>query len=320
MDYAKESVKENEILDKTASILENAIGGIENIRNPIDFGDLSAEEINAMIGQYVKYVPTAKTFTDHTNADYSGYSGNSPISTDTNTKWRIMYADENILRLISNKTVNSGFTLSGANGYNNGVLLCNNACQALYSNSKIGATGRNINIDDLEKYMLYDKNNYPNYNNEYLPANTSYPLIFAEERTGAPNGTYGIKYGLSEQLEYISGTANGNTEFKGKYTYYTFKMSETTMQDKYIYLFNNSSPYWLASRCVAYYNDVDRFGFSMFYINGSTVNANNLYRPYNGESRASYGIRPIVEIDLTKVDFGVTGTGAENDGYSLTLK
>ena len=32
------------------------------------------------------------------------------------------------------------------------------------------------------------------------------------------------------------------------------------------------------------------------------------------------GIRPVVEIDLTKVNVGQTGTGAENDGYSLTLK
>ena len=32
------------------------------------------------------------------------------------------------------------------------------------------------------------------------------------------------------------------------------------------------------------------------------------------------GIRPIVEIDLTKVNVGLTGTGVESDGYSLTLK
>ena len=33
-----------------------------------------------------------------------------------------------------------------------------------------------------------------------------------------------------------------------------------------------------------------------------------------------FTLRPVVEIDLTKVNVGVTGTGADGDGYSLTLK
>ena len=320
INYATEAKRENEILDHTASILESAINDIESIKPPINFGDLSDDEKKAMIGQYVDYQPTTSTFDDHTNSDYSGYSNNSQLSTDSSVKWRILSIESNKLTLISNKAVNNGFCLSAANGYNNGVLLLNNACKIMYSNNNLGATGRSLNIDDIERYMTYDKTSDLNYYKEYMPSNKDYPNIFELETTGAPNGTYGERYGLSDQDNYISGTTTGNSSFKGKKTYYTFEMSTSTMKNQmYVDLFNTSI-YWLASRCANYYSDVDRFGFSMFYINGRTMNANNLYRPYNGESRAIYAIRPIVEIELSKVNVGITGYGEENTPYSIEAK
>ena len=61
----------------------------------------------------------------------------------------------------------------------------------------------------------------------------------------------------------------------------------------------------------------------MYYVSESSVEAfwlDTSHLSHNFEKEADYAIRPIVEIDLTKVNVGVTGTGAENDAYSLTLK
>ena len=345
INYAEESKRENEILDQTASIMESAIGKIESINggntgsteepeNPpvveepevgINFGDMSEEEIeNNYVGKYVDYTPDVGSFSDHVGSTYSGdeEGANVQLSTDINIKWKILFADNNTLTLISDKAGHSGFYLSGANGYNNGVLLLNNACKAMYSNNNLGTIGRSLNIDDIEKNMTYNKNNYSNYNTEYSTRNKYYPIIFAQEKTGAPNGIYGTRYGLSDQDEYVTETSIGNESFKGKSTYYTFTMSTSTMKNQtYVDIYRSSIQAWIASRCVSYNNSYSALSFRMFFIDNGTVDGVIwLYDSYNYRNHYRYAIRPIVEIDLTKVNVGLTGTGAENDGYSLTLK
>lgn len=192
----------------------------------------------------------------------------------------------------------------------------------MYSNNSLGAIGRSLNIDDIEKYMTYNKNSYPNYGREYSPSDMYYPLIFADEKAGAVNGTYGTRYGLSEQDSYVTGTANGNvnSSFKGKWTYYRFTMGTSTMQNQtYVDLFSNSTDTWLASRCVYYDSRYAYFG--MFYVSDDTVEAYWLYRSY-GDLVGSYGyaIRPVVEIDLTKVNVGLTGDGSSSSPYSIEAK
>ena len=351
INYAEESKRENEILDHTASILESAISNIGSMNSgtsgstgdggdeeepeqpdtnePIDFGNLTDEEKELLIGQYVDYTPVSGTFDDHVGETYNDYSPNddnftenpqpnSIISTDTSLKWRILFAEDNRLTLISDTVTNENFGLGGADGYNNGVLLLNNACKAMYSNSSLGATGRNLNIEDIESVSSFKGTDIiSDYGKEYTPSNKYYPNIFAQEEGGAPNGTYGL-LGKSEQSSYVTGSAKGNSSFKGIYTCYWYSMTSSYMNQKYVNLFSNSAINWLASRCVYFTSDYALF--SMFYTDKRLMNAHILYYSHNGASSNSCALRPIVEIDLTKVNVGVTGTGAENDGYSLTLK
>ena len=123
---------------------------------------MSDTELASNVGKYVDYTPVSGSFSDHTNSTYSGYSNNSTLSTDTNLKWRILDTSDNKLTLISDKAADSDVRVFGPNGYNNGVLLLNNACEAMYSNNSLGATGRSLNIDDIEEYMTYDKTTYSN--------------------------------------------------------------------------------------------------------------------------------------------------------------
>ena len=292
---------------------------------------LSEEVLASNVGAYVDYTPDVGSFSDHTNVDYSGISTsqNFTISTDTSIKWKILFTEDNKLILISDEAVHNGFTLSGENGYNNGVLLLNNACKAMYSNNNLGATGRSLNIDDIEKYMTYNKNSYIEdsyrYGNEYIPSRSYYPNIFAQEKTGAPEGKYGTKYGQSDQTEYITGVSEGTYGvFKGKWTYYTFTMSTSTMKNQiYVDLFSSTTMNWIASRCINYNaNFGSWFYFRLFRVYDSIVDANGLYNSSGPSTATSFScaVRPLVEIDLTKVNVGLTGTGADGDGYSLTLK
>ena len=282
---------------------------------------LSETVLASNVGKYVDYTPVSGTFSDHTNPDYSGDLANSQLSTVVALKWRILDANNNKLILISDTVANTEFSLNSATGYNNGVLLLNNACKAMYSNSSLGAIGRSLNIDDIEKHMTYDKKNSLMYGDEYLPTYTTYPSIFAKELNGAPNGIYGTELDLSEQTEYIiEDTLQGNSQFKGKWTWYSFEMSTSTMQNQtYVDLFNCSTYTWLASRCVKL--SLQTADFGLFYIRNNSVSGNVLFESdvHNGD-RNNLAIRPVVEIDLSKVNVGLTGDGGANTPYSITAK
>ena len=289
---------------------------------------LSDTELASNVGKYVDYTPVIGSFTSE--GQYNG-SSDQQFSTITSLKWRILDASDNTLTLISETAANTGFTLNSYNGYNNGVLLLNNACKAMYSNDSLGATGRSLNIDDIEEYMIYDKTTYSEpggrYGKEYsLPSlsGTYYPKIFIDEKTGAPNGTYGSKYGLSDQDSYITGTASGNESFKGIHTFYTFEMSTSTMDNQtYVDLFSSSTASWLASRCSNFgtaYIGGEFAAFRMSFVSGGTVDAYALDTSIYTYPGASYAVRPIVEINLSKVNVGLTGDGSSSTPYSITAK
>ena len=307
-------------------------GGSEDTELPrdpdsIDFGNLTDEVKNSLIGKYVDYTPIAGVYRDHNYSNYSGTS-NSQLLTDMDVAWRILFVDENTLTLISEEPVHSGFKLSGANGYNNGVLLLNNACEELYSNKLLGAIGRSLNIDDIESVSTYDKTTYTNYGKEYSLSNAYYPNIFALEITGAPEGTYGTSYNLSDQDEYVIGSKQ-TTRLTVKQTYYTYTMSTANMASEYLELFRykpetttNLNSYWLASRCVNYQSGSNAFGFRIFSVSdGMVVTPQaSLATSINGSNDTTNSLRPVVEIDLSKVNVGVTGEGSMYVPYSITSR
>ena len=179
----------------------------------------------------------------------------------------------------------------------------------MYSNSSLGATGRSLKIEDIESVSSYSGAT----DQVYMSSWAYYPNIFSQES---------VEFGRSEQSSYVTGYSEAGT-LRGRETKYSYTMSSRYMNQKYVTLFNCSPASWLASRCISYDTNVYLcFYFSMFHVSGDYVGASNLYSSYIDISygSASCAVRPVVEIDLTKVNVGATGTGAENDGYSLTLK
>ena len=164
---------------------------------------------------------------------------------------RILFVNDDTLALIAENPTNTNFYLQGANGYNNGVKLLNDACAAMYSNSSLGAVARSIDIEDIEAVSSYDKTTYSGYGQEYSPLNKYYPNIFKDELTGSVDGRYGSLLGLSDQTDWVTGSTQA-TILGGKWTYYTYTMTTSYMNSTYVNIFTNSNTYWLASRCVSY--------------------------------------------------------------------
>ena len=281
---------------------------------------LTETELAMNIGKYVDYTPVSGTFSDHVGTTYSGSSSNSQMSTITTLKWRILFVEDNKLTLISDTTANTGFGLNFANGYNNGVLLLNNACKSMYSNNSLGATGRSLNIDDIEAVSIYDKNDYSSYGKDYTSSSKYYPNIFADELTGSVNGEYGKNLNVSDQTGYVTGGYSQATTLEGKNTYYSYSMSTSYMSETYYsMLVSEKLPiYWLASRCASgsYY-----VTFGIFCVNNSNVEGEWLYDSRNnGGSNSNNAIRPVVEINLNQVNVGLTGDGGADTPYSIEAK
>ena len=301
------------VKDKAGKTTTSTAISVKTKTAELNFGEMTEEEIKEEIGKYVSYIPTSGSFTS--NSTYNGY-GNQKFSTDTSIKWEVLSANDDILTLISDKAVNTEFYLNSYNGYNNGVLLLNNACKAMYSNSNLGATGKSCNIDYIEKISGYNGAS----NREYTPTDTYYPKIFAQEEKGAPEGKYGT-LGRSEQSDYITGYLIGDSSddsFKGKDTYYEYKMSTENMEQRYLEIFDSSINYWLASRCCSYSN-ID-IVYYIFCCGANNIGAYPLYRSGNDGWDFSAALRPIVEIDLSKVNVGLTGDGSSSSPYSITAK
>ena len=306
-------------------------------QNTADAG-IPVEDLKEEIGKYVDYIPVGGSFTSQ--GQYNG-GGNQNFSTIDTLKWRILFVDDNKLTLIANTTAHENFSLGGPGGYSNGVLLLNETCKALYSNTALGAEGRSLNIDDIEVVSSYDKTNYKEYDMKYgaefetHPNYDSYPEICMDEKTVAvTRGVYGTLYDVSEQDKYYSSYWLSATSGKVKWTTYTYSMSTAYLDPVYLELFRYKegtttdldNVYWIASRCVSVNNNSSyrQAYFSLFCINKGTIASSCLMISDTDEDTwrwtYSYALRPVVEIDLSKASVGATGSGTAGDPYSITAK
>ena len=123
--------------------------------------------------------------------------------------------------------------------------------------------------------------------------------------------------GISDQTEYVTGSTQA-TILAGKWTNYSYTMSTNYMEQKYLNMFNKSTRYWLASRCIACWSG--SVFFRMFTISGTTLEAQDLYYSTGNMNYENYAVRPVVEIDRTAVIVGEIGDGSRNSQYSIRAR
>ena len=170
------------------------------------------------------------------------------------------------------------------------------------------------------------------YGKVYTVASRYYPYIFADEKTGYVDTKYGTLLGPSNQTKWYSGYAQAST-LKGEWTYYNYTLSSYKATSTVQHALTTGQPnstgstshttYWLASRCIDYGlspRGDTTFVFRQFCVSGGTMTAINLYLSYDSWNNPSYLVRPCVEIDLSKANIGITGTGTNTDPYSITAR
>ncbi len=215
------------------------------------------------IGDYIDYTPDSAS-DYYLSSTYSGYSSDQTISQNTSFKWRIISINkEGTVDIYpdSTNTNNNRVTLNGANGYNNGVYILNDIGKKLYSNSSLGAVGRNINLEDIEKhyndagkkyrddYVSTDGVKYGDtktYNLGY----SYYPSLYAQEIGSGINSTSTKNDGLNKSASSDLTTQdynNANT-LTVTQTYYKIPLSSEYYNDNFYDMIKFVS--WIATRAV----------------------------------------------------------------------
>ena len=95
---------------------------------------------------------------------YSGYTDDQIIYQTLNLQWQILSINEDeTVTLVSTRPLNSSvyFTNILENGNdtldNKGIILMNDICKTLYSNSKLGIEARNLSIEDIKEFEILKK-------------------------------------------------------------------------------------------------------------------------------------------------------------------
>lgn len=279
------------------------------------------------VGATVEYIPRGKY---EWKADYSGAESNLELNSEESsfmiTTWRVLSIEDTKAVLIADKTTNGMVRLYGAQGYNNGVKLLNDACNNLYGNNEKGIEGRCINIQDIEKYMSSEKlveahsyKEYVKYGCQVLEpykSNVKYPTIYAKEKLSVINGVKkesGIS--KSEQLDFIENddsepatTIQPFQEFWSKNNDFMKSAFENGSTEYYNLLIKPSNIYWLSTRSVNMAENI--YSFDMMRIHYGDVTANSMFS--NIGLNGDWGsILPIITVNLKSI------YGNETNGFII---
>ncbi len=286
---------------------------------------------SALIGKIVDYKPdTPSTGYDLSAAKSGRYYAQTIDGTYDQTTWKIMEVDENgnITKLlgISSKSVDFQRSI----GYNNGVYLLNDICKTRYGNASLGATARNLNIEDIESRMnskgIAARNAYKSGTTQYgttrkyTGSYTKYPAIYAQEKysgvdvsdvtdgtqviTGSvdataqtrmnPNGKSGSDDIYTTLPETSETTGPSKTNLTCTQTYYGRTQLSSYFDDSNFcnMIFETGTNFWLASRCVNCSSDDSRAAFGLRVVYGNYLSGIDLIYSPDG----SYRLAPVVSL------------------------
>lgn len=233
-------------------------------------------------------------------------------------------------------------------GYNNSVQIVNDISKTCYSNSKLGVKGRSINIEDIENMLDKTKwkpENYSDtvndikfntYSGIYKYSRTRYyPYIYKFEKfaniDGQSKGNIIRSNQPQEESEngyYVGNTyskAQANSEIEVMQTYWGESQNLLSAIDTkhYNMLFynglNSEINYYLASRFVRIAASREAY-FGIQEIERRNVTGLNLYGSSGVVLNVMRCVRPVVEIDLSKVKLDNSRSGETvQTAYTLNV-
>lgn len=282
----KSDSEETLIFDVQSGYITNTL---DDIVKPNDESEIK-DKIN--IGDYIEYRPIETILT--LEKDYSG-SNNIKLET-INTNWQILdINDKAEITLISEEPINN-VSLKGSLGYNNGVYLLNDLCYKLYS-SNDSKYVRNLNIEDIEKYLDTDVWNYDIQSNykTYI-SNLYYPTIWSNEKNVIIdntniNGT--LNKSESVELSKLNSYKETTLSLTTKNNYWSSSLIENNFKDKEMYklLIKNEL---LSTRYTS--TEEDNIEWGLIGIKDSSVIKNKLYSSDNVNKEITGYLRPIITL------------------------
>ena len=310
------------------------------------------------VGDYVDYTPDTGKYTVAAGTNGSGYTSGQSFQTETGDnalKWRILSINEETgkIELVS-ATAGQTLYLQGVDGYNHGVDILNDLCETLYSktvNGKRVATGRSINVEDINAKTTYDYTTFKRTDigyaygqkiplSQYSTSDRKYPNLYAQETGYAPagvtqtglNGSEGLKNGITENgvTTYpLTGYTDDNASTEKRdiyvtYTYYSYNGSEYTyypdqcldttlgINTTPIGLINIGTSYWLASRCAGAYSYRVYF-FVRCMWSGGSMGGPDLFNSRGDAYSPNCAVRPVVSLSAAElINFSVGDGSPEN--------
>ena len=251
--------------------------------------------------------------------------------------WRVLSVNSNgSINLIANRNTGFEVSISGINGYTNGVKALNEICSKLYGSLEIDGekviSARSVNLEDF-------------YDVTYsVETNRDLGKIYTTQRVQPSINKLDIandKYSTEQIAEYIdpsntSGTQASNTQMLVLETGMTIKEMKTRTAKETEKMINTSNNYWLATRntnshwesknnTVPDSEDVRYEQYNISYIRADGAYANyTLFQVNNGSktsgSNTTYNcaLRPVITVPASSVSNKTVGTIVETDPFYKT--
>ena len=264
------------------------------------------------VGDIVDYKPDTPSTGYDLTAAKSGYSSQTIDGTYDPKTWKIMELDGNgnITKLLGIGAEDVYFY--GSTGYNNGVYLLNDICKSRYGNASLGATARNLTIEDIESRMnsngIAARNGYKSgttqygtTTSEYPKIHRQYPAIYAQEKYSGVNVS-GVANGTQVVVGEVDATAQAKMNPSGKSVsediYTTLpETSETTGPSKTN--LTCTQTFWGGSQSSSYFDDSNFYNMifgtgtgKWFWLASRFVNC------YSGDWFAYFGLRYVSNSNL----------------------
>ena len=332
---------EIKVAEKTIKIEANENGELET--KEIIYEGLTRKEFDEIkekvkVGGYVNYTPTSVTGVapDPTK---TGYTQDTPLSTDTTAQWRILSIDDETGEvLITTQGPVNKVTLRGAVGYLNGAEELNRLCDRLYSNTEKVLTARSMTIEDLDKAT---GNSAPSNNIRYAwytsgATETPDVTVNGKVYTGRKHQA-ALAGGVTKPRFYDWDDASGVTHKATNENDYNDNISATTpiLTSRTYYGYNPGTGNavindilggdethrgWLASSCVNMYSEYEYVYFGLRTAYSGGVSGHYLYYSTGSVFAPSYGLRPVVSLSSKLLDIADTSKDGQTFESAWEIK
>ena len=335
------AVTENGTYKFTVTGTVNGTAYTKEVRVEVNqFKNSILEDINIKIGDSVNYTyDSAGSYS--LSSTYSGYSSNQTIAQTTGLTWKVLNVDKenDTVDIISTNPTSNEVRFRGILGYNNGPYLMNEICKAQYSNKTLGVEARSINLLDMEKQLTAagitarngDTNGVQQYGTtKTYTGNTKYPSLYANQKGAGPNITAAnastisqpdITKGNDPYEESKPIVPQGTTEPTTSSTYgtgspltvthttYNIPINDTNYGTASSVL-ANSTPFWVAARCVYTHSNVAYFALHDAY---TKTDGHYMFCSDGDTNYGHIALRPVVSLPSSLLTGGQT-----NDAWNLS--